>query len=474
MATVTTNLFHSLHQRLSLPRFFIFLLAFGFSFTLALAVNKSPGISAIITVSLIGLGLLLRYWPEAVPILYFSSGVFKGVLQETLPIFRMIDLTILLAALAIALTFYRVMKRKQLFVLPLPPGFLPLLLLTAILAFSYTYSMGPKYGGYKLLSFIAFNISLFVIAAFFPQSARELRRLVYSYILVAIVITVLTGLIFYSYLQSGEVEKIMRLTFAGVNPISYSAYISGALLIIMTLWDEKWTIRRKILLALACFVFIIAILLANSRGPLFSLFVVGSGLIAVRIRQHPKVKQLFIAVAALIIFAVLLQALPENLISRYDISKSFSGATVVAPQNTISMRLRFWRHSLEMSTQSPLTFIFGNGIGSFARDYYHYDHRWYAHNIFIELFGEQGLLGVVAFVLFIGTVLANGFRRSARLEAGAKRIALSLLIVAGYFLLTAQFSGDLNDNRRLWFVLGLIGSQHIIVAVTNQKTDFDT
>ncbi len=426
----------------------------------------------ILLLSLSGSAVLfIKKWPEFFPILYFSSYIFKGILLETVSFFNIVDFTILISSLSVALTLAKLGRRNELWLMKIPLGMVPMMLFTGVLAMSHLYTISYEYGGYKLISFIAFNLSLFFVGAYFPNTHSMLKRLVYSYIFIAIFTTFLSAYVLYSFIQQGELEKILRLSFLGVNPIAFSAYISGALLCIIILWDNKWRLTKKLLFFLCATILFSAALLANSRGPMLSFLIVIGFLFLRKMIKQPRFQYILIFFAAIAFVIMLVSLLPENLTNRYDISQLTSNQANKLPVNTVATRLHFWSVSIDMALKSPQTFLFGNGIGSFVREIYTYDFRWYPHNIFFEILSEQGMVGLVIFLFLIGTA---GFSASRIIQSASgeqKKIAITFLVLLIYFLLCAQFSGDLNDNRRIWFIIGLIGAQYRLVFGNGERAE---
>ncbi|MDQ7053535.1 MAG: hypothetical protein Q9P14_11790 [candidate division KSB1 bacterium] len=169
-------------------------------------IDARPNLFFLMVLTVTAFGLALRYWPEVFPVLFFASGVFKGIIKETVPLFEVLDFTVLLLAISLSITVYRLVKYKKLINLPMPPGLSGTLFFVAILAISLLYSPAFKYGGYKLLSFLAFNLSLFFIAVYFPQSTRDLKRILITYIYIGVLTALLAAFVFYRYVTTGEIE----------------------------------------------------------------------------------------------------------------------------------------------------------------------------------------------------------------------------------------------------------------------------
>jgi O-Antigen ligase len=97
--------------------------------------------------------------------------------------------------------------------------------------------------------------------------------------------------------------------------------------------------------------------------------------------------------------------------------------------------------------------IWGHGIGSFPLIAIQFDMRLYPHNIIFELLVELGLIGCIFFLC----ILATGFYSlyNARAENRAAYNLLVLMLVLNT-LINAFLSGDFNDNRALFCMLGLL------------------
>jgi O-antigen ligase len=99
-----------------------------------------------------------------------------------------------------------------------------------------------------------------------------------------------------------------------------------------------------------------------------------------------------------------------------------------------------------------------NGLG---------DVQAYPHNLFVEVLVEQGAVGLVVLLAFLGSVLFTAVRALRRVDdmaiAAMITVALSSFL---YAVLVAQTSGDLYDNRYIWFYAGLV--------VTTSRLSFTT
>jgi len=109
----------------------------------------------------------------------------------------------------------------------------------------------------------------------------------------------------------------------------------------------------------------------------------------------------------------------------------------------VSSLERLDRFSFTINTifDTPFSFLFGNGIGSFGILYLKEDIRAYAHNIYLETWFELGFLGLTIMLFF--TLIPFFLKRD-----------LILKVICFYFLLNAQKTGSLAD---LWVLFGFYG-----------------
>jgi len=93
----------------------------------------------------------------------------------------------------------------------------------------------------------------------------------------------------------------------------------------------------------------------------------------------------------------------------------------------------------------------GQGVGSWSIFYYGKDTRDYPHNLFLETTFEEGLVGQLLLLLFLG-FLAMATRRMLKTTKLQYGVLAGLLI---YCVSVSMFSGDLDDNRILWLWAGI-------------------
>jgi O-antigen ligase len=159
----------------------------------------------------------------------------------------------------------------------------------------------------------------------------------------------------------------------------------------------------------------------------------------------------------------LLLLLPENLTQRFfDVSQS---AVIMTQQgvenvNTITTRFEYWSMSLQAWVSSVTNFFVGLGVGGFSSLFIWGDWRWYPHNLFFEIIAELGLIGLIIMISFLTKfyqLINKGIQQGSFTDHSALWVAGTVVM-----FIAAQFSGDFNDNRILWMLIGVsIASTHV-------------
>jgi O-antigen ligase len=121
------------------------------------------------------------------------------------------------------------------------------------------------------------------------------------------------------------------------------------------------------------------------------------------------------------------------------------------PKGSYGARQRYTAQSIQLlATHGWL----GVGTGDWGPAVGRPTGRQYPHNLFLELWCELGLPGLAAGVLLVAWFV--GLVRRCRRAAGDRRLAATLAALFAFWILNAQLSGDLLDNRHLWWVLLLL------------------
>jgi O-antigen ligase len=409
--------------------------------------------SLIAIAIIVGIAALLM--PEFAILLFLVVPLVKLFLKLIAPITRTYDLTAaVMVVLAISLGLHIV--RHGVSGIRWPGKMIAGLIgLLAILLFSYIYTPAPDYGYDKLIrTVIALPVG-FLAPIIYLRTDPQARRLL-LYILVSAVVVSL-GTIFGSGPTYSEVSG--RATFLESNPLSTAAAIAyGAVIAVVWLFDGERRALLRILMLPLVPLCILGVFYTGSRGPLVGLALV-LAFFLFRERHALKFHHYAIMgiVAAAGAFAVITY-LPAEYWRRFAFLTGESHGAAFT-----SGRPQLWAMAITQGLSSPL---WGQGIGAFsiipkgagpAR-------LLYPHNMLLELFSEQGLIGMGLGTLLLTLPFVVGWRQLKLLKGHPlSGTALTFFLLYLVSFIDAMKSGDLSDNRRMWFFMGCIfGMENII------------
>ncbi|MDD2646557.1 MAG: O-antigen ligase family protein [Patescibacteria group bacterium] len=210
-------------------------------------------------------------------------------------------------------------------------------------------------------------------------------------------------------------------------------------------------IDKKIIFYLAVYVFsIIALLLARSEGGLLALVF---GTIFLLILYRPSRRATIII---LIILFILLALIPTS--RQYFVQKaSFNGLSE-------QLRLNIWHGAADLIKAHP---IFGVGLRGYQQLISHYQKPYYQpgtdkvisvethpypHNLFLALWAEAGLLGLIVFSLIVIKFFIQGFKKKSVFHL-TLLAAMSAIIIHG-LVDTPYFKNDLSVL--FWFLISMM------------------
>lgn len=220
--------------------------------------------------------------------------------------------------------------------------------------------------------------------------------------------------------------------------------------------------ESKLLMRVACaaaaVLAVIAIVLSHSRGGFIGLSV-AMAVWAIRERRRMQA----IVVAAVLAVGLAMFA-PKSFWERNETVTSFH-------EDASAMgRVYAWQVASRISLDKPLL---GVGAGSFRYAWPFYappeaKRAYVAHNIFLDVIGETGFIGLLFFLLFAGGATGGAFAGSKDSEMGWLGRALAAAM-AGY-LVCDLFSGYIQ-SAHLYMLFGLAASSQRIAEARARATE---
>jgi len=220
---------------------------------------------------------------------------------------------------------------------------------------------------------------------------------------------------------------------------------------------------------------VLAIVMTWSRGAILG---AALALISINILRSRQVAIAFLALALLLVGLGALQLLPDVVTQRFlDFLPFLSipdvNAVEVNPINfAIVQRLAHWTAGWKMFEAYPWT---GIGIGNYGAVYPLYappawpDSMGHAHNYYLNIAAEAGLIGLAAYLALWTTVFWQVWRARRRLSGYALGVALGVFGVLVH-LSAHNFVDNLYVHGMYLHVAILLGCLAAVIAASNQPS----
>ncbi len=330
-------------------------------------------------------------------------------------------------------------------------------LLGVVLGAGLLYTQSPAYGFMKLQFYVLVNLLLLFGSAWILRPARNadhgqtLEKAALSFLIPLtawqVLIALAAGVNWFVKFDPFPV----RLSALGITTIWLARHMGMGILLILALQAlgrVRW-IHAAILIGLMGWVSYAT----GSRGPLVALaaglmvwFALGGGAAEreeAGCTRSPMIRRF--AVLLMIAAPVLLLVLAsERLVEGRALSNL--------------VRSRILDMALDAFRQSGL---WGLGTGGFSQLFSIGDQRFYPHNIFLELYLENGLPGLMIWLAFLAVLFGRwtGWRKRQAGHQGSRVERILIRLVAAQFvfhMVNAQFSGDIFVNQWIWLWAGAL------------------
>lgn len=143
-----------------------------------------------------------------------------------------------------------------------------------------------------------------------------------------------------------------------------------------------------------------------------------------------------------------------SMVPQKTLDRLFSSGTELS-QGTLSSRSITWSRAWLEINEAP---FFGNGLSSFRRVINKYNIDYTAHNSYIAIMVEQGIIGLLSYLAVIMVVLLQIFKIPPKQRL--LMLSILLIVIAGQFTLT------LNGRMFIWFAYLFI----VLKASLEQQT----
>ena len=399
---------------------------------------------------------LYRY-PEIYFALFLTAGVYKADPRLSF-VPKFIDLTVFFEVITFLGIISYLLKRKLKFILPPQSILLSYVFIMTLALLSLYYTLAPAYGTDKLLRFLFITSPGFFFSTVIFQNRESYIRFWAIFIILAIIMS-------FDIIRGGLVPGEIRFHEAlGSNYLALGR-ISG--IAIISVLSFFFVIKQKLYKVCLLFImglFIFCMFLSGGRGPLISLvssfvfLIIYFGINSLKISRKKFVanKRNLNVLFYLGLFSIFVLFIV--IYFRYYFLTIFYRIMLLENLSGVSTetRLEFYKTAVIFIKSLPRNIV-GLGMGGFSVLYCGYDMRLYPHNIFLEIGSELGILGFLAFVFIIYRSFVRVLRnvRESKVEMDYF-LNIGLLLNLVFMLINSSVSGDINDNRLLFAILGLI------------------
>jgi O-antigen ligase len=250
-----------------------------------------------------------------------------------------------------------------------------------------------------------------------------------------------------------DLIKRRRVTSIFVNPNLFASYLAMVDIVIISLCFIQEKKSFKIILSLLLIMNCYALWLTRSLAGLSS-FILGVFLFILFFSSKSKLSRLRYKKLLVILGGSLIVLFIVLLIKRLVYDNGTDSFFL-----SLRGRLEFWKAALKIIADRPFQFT---GLGGFEHLYRQYCPQIIvesrrAHNIFLQLWVETGLLGVLAFIWFLAALIHKGLRQLSKPQLCFK---LYIFQAAGLAALSAflfhnllDFSFFITQTAVVWWVI---------------------
>ncbi len=316
----------------------------------------------------------------------------------------------------------------------------PILLFIISLAFSLGFSHNKAVSTFELYKYLT-GILLFIIGI--SLSYRERDKIILCVTLAGFIISILAiyqylfgfkHILLYLAKQENpdafamDYVKRSRVFFPFLTPNTLAGYL--AMIIPFTFIRQKkfWLIIPML----------IALLLTQSLGGILSIILATTIYLSLQRKLLAERKIIFVIISVLIVIAGVIFVRMQN------------AALHTHPIFSTTMRLSYWKDTLRIIKEHPLT---GLGLGNF-----NIAPSRYAHNSYLQLWAEMGILGLISWLWIVFQSLKVGLKKIRSITED-NRVTIVLLTASSAFLIHnfVDFSFFLPEISWIWWlIIGLL------------------
>ncbi len=408
--------------------------------------------------------------PEISFALFLNAGVYK-VDPRLSFLTDILDLTVLFCLLTITGIIFRIVTKKIKFIMPPKEIFIPFVIIAVMGIFSLTYTLAPIYGADKLLRFLILTSMAMFLPFYLFQDTSSIGRFFTLYTLVAL-------LMIFDVMIGGITPGQWEWHSAFGSNYLAMAFTTGYASIVVLFYfmlNSEYKLKSFLYLCLLMLL-MLGSFISGGRGPVIALFI---SIIAIscyllllfgRDLLFFKIKKSFLKLLFLVIFPIFISIgiLAFNseyfttFLTRIEAFQSSEGFLETGRQ------VRY-HDAIDIMLSFPEG-ITGVGTGGFSVYHAEFDDKRgdYPHNIFLEIGSELGIIGFLAIIFMVCRSFQVSFHSLKTAISNRSYIGMTLFALLVYTIMNASISGDINDNRSLFTVIGLIFAYRNVQVFRNK------
>jgi O-antigen ligase len=386
----------------------------------------------------------INYW--SIILLPFSVAIAPGVANAVIGI------------MIVTFLVEKVIKKEKLCSVSLPVIIFGVFMIIGALTFINTVSIKNSFNGmFKLFKFLM----IFIVCSENIKDREHFRRIAISIACAISLIGIDAAWQLFSgkdFIRGNSLNGNIGLarataSFPGCNAMG--VYLTGLTPVIAGLALFPLRLKTRIFLILAALIGSWGVYLSLSRGAGLGLFISVFFLSLIN-------KNKIISLGLVLLLLVYPFVMPKNI---KDWAKSDNYDPLV--MLTDNVRLSVYRNTVNMISQHP---FIGVGINTFSKNYGKYrlasveaqtktPDTIYAHNSFLQMGGEMGLLGLGTFFIFLFFVLKSiwsAFKRNT--DPFLKALSVSVFAAIIAYLINGLTETSLYYARIVmifWFLIGV-------------------
>lgn len=332
------------------------------------------------------------------------------------------------------------------------------IILISLLSFVNSVSLNTSVNGIvKLLK----SLLIFVVCSEGIKDERHLKRIIFSVCCGTTLVSIdaiwqfLFGFDFVHRVALHHQAGLARASASFPNPNLLGIYLAALIPLIAGLSIFYFKGKKKLLMSCLSILALGGLFLTLSRGAGVAVF------LAILLLGISGRKKLLISglAAILIIFPFVM---PKD-IKKWAKEVNYNPAVFMLNQDRISI----YSNTINMIKHHP---FIGVGVNTFSMNYGKYKtesaekyaptpDNFYSHNIYLQMAGETGLLGLAAFFVFLFLIFKNAWNGYFNLKNEYLRAAcLSLIACLFAFLVNGLTETSLYNSRVamiFWYLIGI-------------------